>query len=82
MNKITPNRFLSLIFCLAIFYQLFCTSFIAAENNTDIMKIDSVFNTSNMFSISEQTVNVEHFKRPNTYRLSKVGKDFTILYLY
>lgn len=75
-SKITPNRFLSVIFCLAIFYQLFCTSFMSAENNTNFVKTDSMFNTSAMFNISEQTVNVEHLKRPNTYRLSKTGKDF------
>jgi GH24 family phage-related lysozyme (muramidase) len=64
------NKFLGILFCLAIVYQLFCTSFIAAENSTDIVKIDSVFNTF------EQTANIEHNKRPKEYRLSKVGKDF------
>ena len=35
-----------------------------------------MFNTLDMFNISEHTINVEHLKRPNSYRLSKTGKDF------
>ena len=41
-----------------------------AKNNTNFVKTDSVFN------ISKQIVNVEHFKRPKKYRLSKIGKDY------
>ena len=62
MNKITPNKFLFITFCTAICYQLFCIPFIEAENNTSYVKTDNVTSI--------------HFKRPNTYRLSKVGKKF------
>lgn len=78
MNKITPNRFLSVIFCLAICFQLFCNNFTPTESNTEVMKTDSVFNISPLFRIPEQTQNIEQkkLKRPNKYKLSKVGKDF------
>lgn len=72
------NRFLGGLFCLAICFQLFCNNFILAENNTEVMKNDSVFNVSTLFRNPEQTQNIEQKKlnRPNKYRLSKVGKDF------
>ena len=75
--KITSNKFLSIMFCSAICYQLFCNNFIAAENNTNFVKIDSARSKNLMCSnIIKQTKNVEHLNRPKTYRLSKQGKDF------
>ena len=75
--KITSNKFLSVMFCSAICYQLFCNNFIAAENNTNFVKIDSARSKNLMCSnIIKQTKNVEHLNRPKTYRLSKQGKDF------
>lgn len=84
------NRFLGILFCLAICFQLFCNNFTLAENNTEVMKNDSVFNISSLFNIPEQTQNIEQKKlnRPNKYRLSKLGKDFIksketcVLYAY
>ena len=65
------------MFCSAICYQLFCNNFIAAENNTNFVKIDSARSKNLMCSnIIKQTKNVEHLNRPKTYRLSKQGKDF------
>ena len=87
--KITSNKFLSVLFCSAICYQLFCNNFIAAENNTKIVKIDTKCSMNQTCSnIIEQTKNVEHLNRPKTYRLSKQGKDFIksketcVLYAY
>lgn len=87
--KITSNKFLSVMFCSAICYQLFCNNFIAAENNTNFVKIDSARSKNLMCSnIIKQTKNVEHLNRPKTYRLSKQGKDFIksketcVLYAY
>ena len=75
--KITSNKFLSIMFCSAMCYQLFCNNFIAAENNTNFVKIDSARSKNLMCSnIIKQTKNVEHLNRPKTYRLSKQGKDF------
>ena len=75
--KITSNKFLSVMFCSAMCYQLFCNNFIAAENNTNSVKINSVCSKNLMCSnIIERTKNVEHLNRPKTYRLSKQGKDF------
>lgn len=75
--KITSNKFLSVLFYSAICYQLFCNNFIAAENNTNFVKIDSKCSKNLMCSnIIKQTKNVEHLNRPKTYRLSKQGKDF------
>ena len=75
--KITSNKFLSVMFCSAICYQLFCNNFIAAENNTNFVKIDTKCSKNLMCSnIIKQTKNVEHLNRPKTYRLSKQGKDF------
>jgi GH24 family phage-related lysozyme (muramidase) len=79
--KITSNKFLAVLFCSAIFYQLFCNNFIAAENNTKIVKIDTVCSMNLMCSnIIEQTKNVEQKKAVKNsvkkYRLSKQGKDF------
>ena len=75
--KITSNKFLSVMFCSAMCYQLFCNNFIAAENNTNFVKIDSARSKNLMCSnIIKQTKNVEHLNRPKTYRLSKQGKDF------
>lgn len=75
--KITSNKFLSVLFCSAICYQLFCNNFIAAENNTNFVKIDSARSKNLMCSnIIKQTKNVEHLNRPKTYKLSKQGKDF------
>ena len=72
------NRFLGVLFCLAICFQLFCNNFTPAESNTKVMKIDSMFNVSPLLGNPEQTQNIEQKKlnRPNKYRLSKVGKDF------
>ena len=75
--KITSNKFLVTLFCSAICYQLFCTSFISAENNTNIVKTDSVCSRNIMCSrIIEQPKNIEHIKSVKTYKLSKKGKDF------
>ena len=70
------NKFLATLFCIAIFYQLFCTNFIEAENNTSYVKIDSCSLFDNCSNISEPSENIEHFIRPVKYKLSKVGKDF------
>ena len=64
------NRFLFIIFCTAICYQLFCIPFIEAENNTSYVKTDNVAN------VSESIKNVIHLNRPAKYKLSKTGKDF------
>ena len=64
------NRFIAILFCSAIAYQLFCIDFIEAENNTSYVKIDSVAN------VSESIKNVIHLNRPTKYKLSKTGKDF------
>lgn len=70
------NKFLGGLFCLAICYQLLCTSFTTIDNNTNNMKTENMFNETEMFNISEQTQNIEHFNRPKRYKLSKKGKDF------
>lgn len=70
------NKFLGILFCLSIFYQLFCTNFISAENNTEVVKIDSCSILDICSQIYEQPKNIEHLKKPNKYKLSKVGKDF------
>lgn len=70
------NRFLGTLFCLAIFYQLFCTNFISAEINTEVVKIDSCSTLDICSQIYEQAKNIEHLKKPNKYKLSKIGKDF------
>ena len=72
----TSNKFLGILFCLAICYQLFCIDFTYAENDTKCVKINDVFNDTSMFKNSEQIKNIEHLNRPKTYRLSKQGKDF------
>ena len=75
--KINCNKFLAVLFCSAIFYQLFCNNFTYAENDTKFVKIDTTCSMNPMCSnIIEQTKNVEHLNRPKTYRLSKQGKDF------
>lgn len=66
----SSNRFIAILFCSAIAYQLFCIDFIEAENNTSYVKIDSVAN------VSESIKNVIHLNRPTKYKLSKTGKDF------
>lgn len=72
------NRFLGVLFCLAICFQLFCNNFTSAENNTEVMKTDSLLNESNLFKNFNTYENIEHKKlnRPNRYKLSKTGKDF------
>ena len=75
--KITSNKFLGILFCLAICFQLFCNDFISAENDTKLVKIDTVCSINPMCSgIFEQTKNIEHINHPKSYRLSKQGKDF------
>ena len=82
------NKFLGGLFCLAICYQLLCTSFTTIDNDTNDMKTENMFNETEMFNISEQTQNIEHFNRPKRYTLSKKGKDFIksqetcVLYAY
>lgn len=70
------NKFLGGLFCLAICYQLLCTSFTTIDNDTNDMKTENMFNETEMFNISEHTQNIEHFNRPKRYKLSKKGKDF------
>ena len=70
------NKFLATLFCIAIFYQLFCTNFIEAENNTNYVKTDSCSLFDDCSNISEQSKNIEHLIRPVKYKLSNVGKDF------
>lgn len=70
------NKFLGGLFCLAICYQLLCTSFTTIDNDTNNMKTENMFNETEMFNISEHTQNIEHFNRPKRYKLSKKGKDF------
>ena len=54
------NRFLGVLFCLAICFQLFCNNFTPVENNTEVMKTDSICSGNSMCSgILEQTQNVE-----------------------
>jgi GH24 family phage-related lysozyme (muramidase) len=72
----TPNKFLGIIFCGAICYQLFCTSFIAAKNNTNFVKTNKCSNNSISLKIHELGENIEHLNRPKKYRLSKTGKDY------
>ena len=69
------NKFLGGLFCLAICYQLLCTSFTAIDNDTNNMKTEYMFNETEMFNISEQTQNIEHLNKPKRYKLSKKGKD-------
>lgn len=82
------NKFLGGLFCLAICYQLLCTSFTTIDNDTNNMKTENMFNETEMFNISEQTQNIEHFNKPKRYKLSKKGKDFIksqetcVLYAY
>lgn len=70
------NKFLGGLFCLAICYQLLCTSFTTIDNDTDNLKTENMFNETDMFNISEQTQNIEHLNKPKRYTLSKTGKDF------
>lgn len=72
------NRFLGILFCLAICFQLFCNNFIQAENNTEVMKTNVCSTFLLCSRIPKQTQNIEQKKlnRPNRYKLSKVGKDF------
>lgn len=72
----TSNKFLGGLFCVAICYQLLCTSFTTIDNDTDNLKIENMFNETDMFNISEQTQNIEHLNRPIKYKLSRKGKDF------
>lgn len=73
----TANKFLATLFCLAICFQLFCNNFTSVENNTKIMKIDTMcLNNSISSKIHELGKNVEHLNKPKSYRLSKQGKDF------
>ena len=56
----TSNKFLGILFCAAICYQLFCTNFTYAENDTKIVKIDSVCSINLMCSeIFEQSKNID-----------------------
>lgn len=71
------NKFLGVLFCLAICYQLFSTSFTPSENSTKFVKLNnSVFNDSMMFKSSEHSKFIEHLVKPKRYKLSKQGKDF------
>ena len=70
------NKFLGGLFCLAICYQLLCTSFTTIDNDTNDMKTENMFNETEMFNISEQTQNIEHLNKPIKYKLSRKGKDF------
>lgn len=73
----TSNKFLAVLFCSVICYQLFCNNFTYAENDTKFVKINSVCSMNQMCSnIIEHTKNVEHLNKPKSYRLSKKGKDF------
>ena len=70
------NKFLGTLFCLAICYQLLCTSFTTIDNDTNIMKTDNLFKETEVFNIFEQTQNIEHLNKPIKYKLSRKGKDF------
>lgn len=73
----SSNKFLVVLFCSAIFYQLFCNNFTYAENDTNFVKTDSMCSMNQMCSnILIHTKNIEHLNRPKSYRLSKQGKDF------
>ena len=73
----TSNKLLATLFSLSICYQLFCNNFTSVENNTEIMKTDTMcLNNSMRSCIHELDKNVEHLNRPKSYRLSKQGKDF------
>ena len=75
--KITSNKFLSVLFCSAIGYQLFCTDIKANENSTEVLKTDSLCSINSMCSnIIEQTKNIEHLNKPKRYKLSRQGKNF------
>lgn len=72
------NKFLGVLFCGAIFYQLFFNNVSVSGDN---VKSNILFKNSVMFKNSEQTkiiehINVKHINKPNRYTLSKQGKDF------
>lgn len=65
------NRFLLILFSLAIFYQFFCNDFSSAENNTKPVKTNVIK--------SSKEINIKNNLKKNSnkkYRMSKVGIDF------
>lgn len=77
------NKILAVFFYCAMVYQLFCTNFTVAENNTNIINRDSVINDFTKFVETSEKIHktkynkvVKHHKRPERYKLSRRGKDF------
>lgn len=80
----TENKIIALFFYGAMAYQLFYVNNTVAENKTNIITRDQVFNESTMFNDDEQLKNIEpvsskkivkHHPRKR-YKLSKKGKNF------
>lgn len=80
----TENKIIALFFYGAMAYQLFYVNNIVAENKTNVITRDNVFNESTMFNDDEQSKNIEqvsskkivkHHPRKR-YKLSKKGKNF------
>lgn len=80
----TENKIIALFFYGAMAYQLFYVNNTVAENKTNVITRDQVFNESTMFNDDEQLKNIEqvsskkivkHHPRKR-YKLSKKGKNF------
>lgn len=67
----TSNKFLGVLFCGAIFYQLFFNNVSASGDNT---KSNVVFKNSEQTKIIKQIKS--KLNKPSRYTLSKKGKDF------
>ena len=75
------NRFLLILFSLAIFYQFFCNNFSSAENNTKTVKINIIESSKkiNVKKNANALINVKNNIKKNSnrkYRMSKAGLDF------
>lgn len=68
----SSNRFLLILFSLAIFYQFFCNDFLLAENNTEAVKIN-VIESSKKINVKTNNLKKNSNKK---YRMSKAGLDF------
>ena len=81
----TENKIIALVFYGAMVYQLFYINNTVAENKTNVITRDQVFNESTMFNDDELSKNTEqvsskkkivkHHPRKR-YKLSKKGKNF------
>lgn len=73
-------KFFNLLFYLGICYQLFGINFTKIENNTNINKIinDTITKSSIVENIPIETKVNNSLKqvKPESYKISKVGKDF------